>query len=46
VDDFDYDGEDLKLFDPHSKWFKWQNQLYSMIYNEDCTLNEPDDRTI
>lgn len=41
-----YEASDLLVFDNSARWYPWQKELMSRLFNKDLTIIEPDDRTI
>ena len=41
-----YQGNDLKVFEDKEKWFKWQQEVYDMLFFKTGNVKEPDPRTI
>jgi len=41
-----YEGKDLKIFENKENWFKWQLEVYGMLFSKTGIVKEPDSRTI
>lgn len=41
-----YEASDLQIFNNSVNWYPWQESFMKLIFKNDLTLNDPDDRTI
>jgi len=41
-----YEASDLQIFNNTVNWYPWQKSFMELIFNNDLTLKDPDDRTI
>lgn len=41
-----YDGEDIRFLDDRSKWYPWQEEIYSMLFDSNGRVKEPHPRKI